>query len=587
MVRKEPSAPKRQSFLQGALLLTAGILLVKIIGALFKVPLSSVISEEGMGYFSTAYSFYNVIFSIATAGFPVAVSRMVSEADSLGKWREVRRIRSISLPVFLAAGLLGTVLMIVFSPLYTNAVKNPGALPAMLVLAPSVLLCSVAAAFRGYYEGLRDMTPTAVSQVIEAAAKLLFGLTLAYYVMYAGKESLQSTGKLFGLVVRTDIPHGRLLCMLGAAAAILGVTLGSGLSALYLFLRSRRGDGITEAQIINAPEPRSRRSLIRVLITSSLPIAVGAVAMSISGLIDASFLQTRIAYILRTEPAPLLTMYTGSIPEENLAAPETIPNYLFGCYNMALTLFMLVPSITQAFGMSALPSVTRAYTRGVRAELKKSMETVLRMTCIFALPAGLGLSVLAEPIARLLYGDRMSTPIIGAALSVMGVAAIFAAVTTPLGSMLQAVGHMELPVILTLCGLLIKVVLNYILAGIPSINILGGGLSTLVSYVLVTAAEWIALRRITRIRFDVMKVIVKPAGAAVLCTCAARSAQLVQAYFGMDGRLSAAVSVLIAAAVYAAALVLFGAVGSEDRNLLSSKEKNVKTQEKHLKNTGG
>ena len=309
--------------------------------------------------------------------------------------------------------------------------------------------------------------------------------------------------------------------------------------------------------------------------------------MSISGLIDASFLQTRIAYILRTDPTTLLSLYAENIPEENLAAPETIPNYLFGCYNMALTLFMLVPSITQAFGMSALPSVTRAHTRGVQAELKKSMETVLRMTCIFAVPAGLGLSVLAEPIARLLYGDRMSTPIIGAALSVMGLAAIFAAVTTPLGSMLQAVGHMELPVILTLCGLVVKVVLNYILAGIPSVNILGGGISTLVSYVLVTAAEWIALRKITKIRFDVLKVIVKPTGAAVLCACAARSAQLVQVYFGINGRLSAAVSVLAGLVIYAAALVLFGAVSAEDKNLLFDKEKNVKTQEKHLKNTGG
>ena len=157
--------------------------------------------------------------------------------------------------------------------------------------------------------------------------------------------------------------------------------------------------------------------------------------MSISGLIDASFLQTRIAHILRTDPAPLLAMYAGSIPQANLDAPESIPNYLFGCYNMALTLFMIVPSVTQAFGVSALPSVTHAFARGVKAELRAAMETVLRATSIFALPAGIGLSVLAGPIARLVYGDRPSTPIIAAALASMGAASIFAAVTTPLGSM--------------------------------------------------------------------------------------------------------------------------------------------------------
>ena len=177
MVRKQPAAHVRQSFLHGALLLTAGVLLVKVIGALFKIPLSTVITEDGMGYFSTAYSFYNVIFSIATAGFPVAVSRMVSENDSLGRWRDVRRIKSVAAPIFLLTGAVGTALMVLGAPLYTRAVGNAGALPAMLALAPSVLLCSLAAVYRGYYEGLRNMTPTTVSQVIEALAKLLFGLS--------------------------------------------------------------------------------------------------------------------------------------------------------------------------------------------------------------------------------------------------------------------------------------------------------------------------------------------------------------------------------------------------------------------------
>ena len=585
MARKNRSGP--QSFLQGAMLLTAGVLVVKMIGALFKVPLSAVITEEGMGYFSTAYSFYNVIFSMATAGLPVAVSRMVAERDSMGAWREVREIRRAALPVFGAVGAAGMVLMIVLAPLYTRAVQNTGALPAMLVLAPSVLLCAVAAAYRGYFEGLRNMTPTTVSQVTEAAAKLIFGLSLAWLVMRADTEKWIVDGCLFGLSVFGDLPQGRGRYVLGAAAAIFGVTLGSALSALFLFVRNRHGDGITREQIAGAPEPRTRRRLIRSLLTAALPLTVGAAATSISGLIDAFFLQTRIAHILQTAPGPLLNMYAGGIPQENLAAPGTIPNYLFGCYNMALTLFMLVPSVTQAFGMSALPSVTRAYTRGGRAALKDAMETVLRMTCIFAVPAGVGLSVLAEPITRLLYGDRISVPIIAAALSVMGIAAIFAAVTTPLGSLLQAVGHMDLPVILTLCGLVFKVVLNYVLVGIPHLNILGGGLSTLVSYLFVTAAEWIALRRITGIHPNMGKTVLKPVLAAVLCGLGALSMQRVQELLGIGGRFSAAVSILYAVLIYAAALWLFGGVEAADIRRFSLKEKNIKTQEKHLKNIGG
>lgn len=564
MVRKQPEARVRQSFLHGALLLTAGVLLVKVVGALFKIPLSAVITEDGMGYFSTAYSFYNVIFSIATAGFPVAVSRMVSENDSLGRWRDVRRIKQAASPVFLLTGAVGTGLMILGAPLYTRAVGNAGALPAMLALAPSVLLCSLAAVYRGYYEGLRNMTPTTVSQVIEALAKLLFGLSGAYFVMARASREFAASGTVLGRAVADGAEAQRTICAFGAAAAILGVTLGSALSLLYLHLRDRRGDGIPAAQLARAPQPQPRRTLARQLVRSSIPIAVGAVAMSISGLIDASFLQTRIAHILRTDPAPLLAMYAGSIPQANLDAPESIPNYLFGCYNMALTLFMIVPSVTQAFGVSALPSVTHAFARGVKAELRAAMETVLRVTSIFALPAGIGLSVLAGPIARLVYGDRPSTPIIAAALAAMGAASIFAAVTTPLGSMLQAVGHMELPVILVLSGLVVKVVLNYILAGVPQINILGGGISTLVCYVLVTVAELFALVRITGIRFDFVSTVFKPLLAAGCCGAAAYGVWRCLARATGGARLDALFAVAAGAAVYAAALVLLRAVRPQE-----------------------
>lgn len=564
MVRKQPGARVRQSFLYGALLLTAGVLLVKVVGALFKIPLSAVITEDGMGYFSTAYSFYNVIFSIATAGFPVAVSRMVSENDSLGRWRDVRRIKQAASPVFLLTGAVGTGLMVLGAPLYTRAVGNAGALPAMLALAPSVLLCSLAAVYRGYYEGLRNMTPTTVSQVIEALAKLLFGLSGAYFVMARASREFAASGTVLGRAVADGAEAQRTICAFGAAAAILGVTLGSALSLLHLHLRDRRGDGIPAAQLARAPQPQPRRVLARQLVRSSIPIAVGAVAMSISGLIDASFLQTRIAHILRTDPAPLLAMYAGSIPQANLDAPESIPNYLFGCYNMALTLFMIVPSVTQAFGVSALPSVTHAFARGVKAELRAAMETVLRATSIFALPAGIGLSVLAGPIARLVYGDRPSTPIIAAALAAMGAASIFAAVTTPLGSMLQAVGHMELPVILVLSGLVVKVVLNYILAGVPQINILGGGISTLVCYVLVTVAELFALVRITGIRFDFVSTVFKPLLAAGCCGAAAYGVWRCLARATGGARLDALFAVAAGAAVYAAALVLLRAVRPQE-----------------------
>lgn len=143
MEQKRPAARVQQGFLHGAFILMFGVLLVKAIGALFKIPLSSIITEDGMGYFSTAYSFFNVLFSLSTVGFPVAVARLTAAEDALGHFRDVRQIKAAALPVFSVIGVLCALLMASFAPLYTRLVQNPGALFSMLALAPCAALCSI------------------------------------------------------------------------------------------------------------------------------------------------------------------------------------------------------------------------------------------------------------------------------------------------------------------------------------------------------------------------------------------------------------------------------------------------------------
>ena len=161
MEQKRPAARVQQGFLHGAFILMFGVLLVKAIGALFKIPLSRIITEDGMGYFSTAYSFFNVLFSLSTVGFPVAVARLTAAEDALGRFRDVRQIKAAALPVFSVIGVLCALLMASFAPLYTRLVQSPGALFSMLALAPCAALCSISSVYRGYFEGLRNMLPTA------------------------------------------------------------------------------------------------------------------------------------------------------------------------------------------------------------------------------------------------------------------------------------------------------------------------------------------------------------------------------------------------------------------------------------------
>ena len=259
------------------------------------------------------------------------------------------------------------------------------------------------------------------------------------------------------------------------------------------------------------------------MIRTAIPIGLGAVIMSISDMVDATLVQTRIYNIMETTPEALLNVYGSQIPDEVYYGGNT-HIYLYGCYGMALTLMMLVTAVTQVFGTTALPSVTAAYTSGNKQKLKESMETVLRITVLVTIPSGIGLSVLAEPLLSLIYSSpSVSNEVeIGAkVLMIMGISVIFIAISTPLCSMLQAVGRMDVPLKLFSVGMVIKIIVNYILVGIPEINIQGANMGSMVCYSFVTIVALFVLCRQTKIVPDFVSIFVKPLIASVICGAAA------------------------------------------------------------------
>lgn len=571
---------KKQSFLHGALILTAGIVLVKLIGALFKVPLTWIVTEDGMGYFNTAYNFYSPIHSLAAAGFPIAIARMVSESSTVRRYRDIRRIYRVSVPLFLMTGTAGFLIMLFGAPLYSRLIGNPQSLPALYALAPSVLLSCMISVYRGYYEGLRNMYPTAVSEILEAVGKLVIGLSLAWLIVTAGMREYERFGTVFGMAVQSEEYARNATLPLAAAGAVFGVTAGSLLAWIYLAVRHRKkGDGISKQELSESPQALPARTVVRRLLKTALPIGAGALAVNVAGLVDTTFLQTRIRDVMERDPETVLRMYEGIIPEINLEN-GTVPNFLFGCFSMALTLFMAVPSITQAFGISALPNVTAAWTKGGKAELKRSMEAVLRITALFSIPTGLGMCVLSGPVTQLVFGNRSSLPVTSHVLAVLGIAAIFASLSTPLNSMLQAIGRVDLPVKILLVGLAIKVGLNYLLVGIPELNVLGAGVGTLACYLFLTVSALILLCRETGVKLDVDSVFLKPSVASALCCVSAFLFDTVLNGI-LDSRFATVLSVAGAAVVYVVALFVLRAVRREDFLMLPKGQKIVRTLEKY------
>lgn len=569
----------RQTFLQGALILTIGIVIVKLAGFLFKIPLNGIIGANGMGYFNTAYMFYSVLYSLATAGFPVAIARMVAENYTLGRYNDVRQVKRVSMPIFLCTGSIGTLIMLLGAKLFTDVIGNPGAFLPIICLAPSIFFCCLMSIYRGYYEGLRNMYPTAVSEIVEAVTKLILGLSGAVFVVNYCNAEFEAHGTVLGTLLNRN---EALLSTYSyaAAAAILGVTLGSLFSFIYLWAyHKRRGDGISIEMCREAPRPHSGRSVAKKLIWIAVPIGIGSIAASAAGLIDTTFLQGRLAGIVENSPQVILDMYRGMIPVENLADTSTIPNFLYGCYTNGLTIFMLVPAITQAFGVSALPSLTTAWARREGDEVKNSIESIMRITCLFCLPAGLGITALSEPIAMLLF-PGMGAQITARCLVILGIGAIFSALSTPISAMLQAVGRVDLPVKFLMVSLVIKIALNYILCGIPQINILGAGTGTLFCYLFVTIAEIIALCKIANINLNINSIFIKPLIAALICALSAWGASFVITRLGYSIKLSCLVGIVVAVPVYVIALLFTRSISKNDVLMLPKGEKIAKLLEK-------
>ncbi|MBE6731000.1 MAG: polysaccharide biosynthesis protein [Ruminococcaceae bacterium] len=578
---KKGSIKHKQNFIEGAVILTIGMLLVKIVGALFKIPLANIITENGMGYFGTAYAFYSVVYSLATAGFPIAVARMVAENYSLKRYNDIRKIRRVSFPVFLIMGIIGTLCMVIGAPLYTKAVGNSGAFLSMAVLSPSIIFCCLSSVYRGYYEGLSNMLPTAVSQITESLSKLLLGLSAALCTVYFLNGEFAQYGTVLGEALSASDAALKVYS-LAAAASISGVTLGSFFSFLYLFIyHKRKGDGITKEMYRMSPMPHKSKSVAKKLLLTAIPIGIGALAMSIATLIDSTLLQNKLGEIMAADPATVLQMYEGLIPKENLSDVSTIPNFLWGCYSNAMTVFMLVGSVTQAIGISALPGLTEAYTKKNKAQIKKNVESVLRVTGLFCIPAGVGICVLSEPIAKFIYGSTSGSNITAKILVVLGIAAIFAALTTPITSMLQAVGRMEIPVIFIVSSLVIKVLINYFVCSIPEINILGAGTGTLICYLFVTVAELIAIKKVTKANVSVKDAMLRPFIAALFCGAAAYLMSNLIKNIGLDIKLNCVLSIVFAVIIYAVSVLLLKAVTKDEILMLPKGEKISKILEKH------
>ena len=545
---------KKQTFLQGTAVLAMATVLVKLMGFLFKVPLNNIIGEDGFGYFNTAYDVYNVLLMISTTGLPVAMSRMISQAQTLGNHAQIKRIYRTSLYVFLTIGMVGSLGMLFFCrQLSVMVTTNENSWAAIAALAPCVLLICLVSAYRGFFQGQSNMTPTSVSQIFEAVTRLVVGLGLAWLVMkLPGEAAVRAQGIVLASG-ETAQDYGDIT--LAAGGAILGVTLGSLISVVYLHHKFRQSNQILS---LGGGPAKSTRSTMKELLSIAVPITLGSAGLQIINLFDTMIYMRRL---------------TGA-----LQWTEKMADSAKGVYNFCQTVFALPCSFIPTITIAVIPAITASLTRKDLAEAKATSESSVRTMALIAMPCAAGLFVMAEPVIRLLCSTYTEDKIQLAAtmLAILGLTVIFNSLVLLLNAIMQAHGDVVTPVVNMLIGGIIKIIVNYILVGQPNLNIVGAPIGTFICYISITALDLIAMKRHISARPAIFKNIIRPGLASAIMGAATFMVYRVLSNAISSWKLACLLSLAFAVVLYAVLVVFLRCLTYEDCMLLPKGEKIAK-----------
>ena len=430
---KTIEAKSRSRFFSGVVAMTIGNLFVNLVGVILKIPLHDILGDAGMTYYNNAYDIYAWLFTVATTGLPTAISMMISEDRAKGNIKETKKIFRVTMGLFVIIGLVGMSVMLFGAPLFEKAYKIENSAYCIIAVAPTLFFICIASALRGYFQGYQNMFPTAISEVIEAVGKLALGLLFAGYALNRG----------YPLYVV-------------AAYAALGLTIGVAAGMVYLIItkflfRPEKYDIECASLADETLSVRSTKRILYTLLMIAIPITVSSSVQSFSAVIDGMILSNR---------------------HQDVGFSEAVTTQMIGNYKtLAAPLCNLPPALIAPVTASIIPLISASIASGNHVRTKKVMNGALMITAILELPCTLGLSVLAEPIIKLLFGDNASSETAAPLLSILSLAVFFVSMISMTSAFLQSHKFERKPIISMLIGAIVKMASLYILVGIPELNI--------------------------------------------------------------------------------------------------------------------
>lgn len=515
---------KGNSFIKQALILAMAGLLVRFIGFLYRLPLTNLIGDEGNGIYSLGFIIYNFLFILSAAGLPSTISKMVSERRARGEYVAANNVFRVSMKMAIVSGLVGASFMWFFAENIANMMNSPRSHYAILTLAPTVFIVAIMSVLRGYFQGMNNTVPTAISQVAEQVFNAIFSVWLAYIFVtqslemgVAGGTAGTGVGAVVGLIV---------------------------MASIYFLARPRIRKQLKKDKTKNT---ESQKKIASELLRTAIPMVAGTAIFSISGLIDAAM----VLDILSAE---------DSVFDQYQA--DALYGMLAGKYVLITTLPVAVAT---SLAVAIIPSIAASHVSGDEDAVKNKVNLGLRVIMMFSIPAAVGIGVLADPILLMLFPAH---PEGGLLLQVGAASVVVLAMTQIATGMLQGINLIWVPVIAAFFGALVKIPLNLLLIPIPEINVIGAVISTTVCYIVAAAINLTVLSIKTKTKPDLMGVFIKPTISAVMMGAACYGIFSALYMFSENNTLSTIVSIFLSAIVYFIFMLLLNGIDRSDIEML-------------------
>ena len=510
---------RKESFFSGVLVLSLSAVIVKIIGLIYKIPMFKLLGSEGMGYFNSAYEIYALFCVIATAGLPVAMSVMISSSKDTE--RRAGQILKVALGLFLVLGAIGALIMLVLARPFAQFLNGDKAFYCIAAISPTVFLICISSAYRGYFQGLGKMLPTAISQVIEALGKLFIGLALAFIAFDMGFS---------GEIV--------------AAFAVMGLTLGTAVSALYLILAKRFSNSSKQTKLLR---PTNNRKIASKLLRIAFPITLSSAVISVVRVID-------MAMILRR-------MQSAGMPADEVFSA-------YGSYTtLAVPLFSVAPSLITAVSLPLVPTLSAAIGEGNEGAQRRAIGDAVKLTCTVAMPISFGLCLFAPQILSLVFsGEEQAIATSAPLLSILSLSVPLSCLVTVGNAILQSYGRAAIPIWSMTAGAIIKIILAYFLIGNKDVSIAGAPISTLLCDLTINAINFYCINKQLPSPIRISDTVARPFAASLISVTSARTLYMLAEKRMGESSLLTLLAIGSAALIYLPVGLMTGAI---DKNMMA------------------